>query len=187
MATALRHDAGFMRLYDENFEALRNYCIRRVPPGEVNDAVAEVFLIAWRRREDTPEGDEARLWLYGIARNVVRNLDRSLRRRVRLGTRLRQVAPEANPGPETQVVRRSEDDEILAALATLAPADREVLRLRVWEELSPSEAGTVLGITPHACAMRLSRAKRRLGRAFAHRSNAFPQTSSSREEVKRER
>jgi RNA polymerase sigma-70 factor (ECF subfamily) len=130
--------------------------------SEVNDAVAEVFLVVWRRIDDVPDGDEAPLWLYGIAHNVVRNADRSMRRRDRLHGRLRPFQSPSAPDPETLVVRRSEDDAVLAALAELRPADEEILRLSIWEELSNKEIAEVLGIEPHAVTMRLTRARNRL-------------------------
>ncbi len=61
-----------------------------------------------------------------------------------------------------QVVRRSEDEEVLDALARLRPADREILRLSIWEELTNTEIAKVLEIEPHAVTMRLSRARDRL-------------------------
>ncbi|MEA2024778.1 MAG: sigma-70 family RNA polymerase sigma factor [Actinomycetota bacterium] len=162
MARSPRTDAKFRRIYDGHFVAIRSYCLRRLPTSEVNDAVAEVFLVVWRRIDDVPDGDEAPLWLYGIARNVVRNVDRSARRRDRLSGRLRPFRPPSSPDPETVVIRRSEDDEVLAALAQLRPADQEILRLSIWEELSNTEIAEVLGIEAHAVTMRLSRARNRL-------------------------
>jgi DNA-directed RNA polymerase specialized sigma24 family protein len=37
----------------------------------VQDAFADVFLTAWRRLDDVPEGDAARVWLYATARRVI--------------------------------------------------------------------------------------------------------------------
>lgn len=164
MERSPRTDVRFRELYDDNFPAVRNYCIRRLPASEVNDAVAEVFMVAWRRIEEAPHGDEARLWLFGVARNVVRNADRSSRRWMRLNLRLRGVAPEPNPSPETLVVRRSGDERVLAALGSLSESDQEVLRLSAWEELSTAEIAVLLGVDPHAVTMRLSRARNRLAR-----------------------
>ena len=106
-------DARFRRLYDNSFEPIRSYCIRRLPVSEVNDAVSDVFLVAWRRIDEVPQGEEARLWLYGIARNVVRNAERSRRRRARLQGRLESLSPTTGPTPESVVVRRAEDEEVL--------------------------------------------------------------------------
>lgn len=164
MTSSPRTDAKFGGLYEQHFAPVRSYCLRRLPMSEVGDAVAEVFLVAWRRLEDAPEGDEARLWLYAIARNVTRNVDRSARRRARLGSRLRLVRSHAIPDPETLVIRRSEDSELLETLAGLRPADQEILRLSIWEELSNTEIGEVLGIDAHAVTMRLSRARNRLAK-----------------------
>jgi RNA polymerase sigma-70 factor (ECF subfamily) len=141
---------------------MRDYFLRRLPVGEVNDAMAELFLVAWRRIDVAPEGDESRLWLYGVARNVVRNTERSMRRRFRLDWKLLSRPSTTAPAPETLVVERSRDSEVVRALASLRPDDQEILRLSVWEELSNNEIADVLGIDPHAATMRLSRARNRL-------------------------
>ena len=55
---------------------------------DAQDAAAEVFLTAWRRLDQLPEGDEARAWLYVTARRVIANQRRSNRRRAALYDRL---------------------------------------------------------------------------------------------------
>jgi len=159
-----RTDAKFRRIYDEHFLAIRSYCLRRLPASEVNDAVAEVFVVLWRRIDDAPEGDDAPLWLYGVARNVVRNAHRSARRRTRLKGKLGPLHRTIEPDPEMLVVRRSADTAMLEALAELRQTDREILRLSFWEDLTNIEIATVLGIEPHAVTMRLGRARDRLAR-----------------------
>jgi RNA polymerase sigma-70 factor (ECF subfamily) len=57
------------RLYVEHAKAVRLYAGRRVDAAAADDAVSEVFVIAWRRLDDVP-GD-ARPWLLGCARNVI--------------------------------------------------------------------------------------------------------------------
>lgn len=164
MAGSPRTHVKFRRLYDENFSAVRCYCLRRLPVSDANDAVAEVFLVAWRRIAEVPVGDEARMWLFGVARNVVRNFSRSERRRVRLVGRIGSLGFASAPSPETVVIRRSEDNAVLEALGALRPADQEMLRLSVWEELSNTEIAELLSIRPHAVAMRLCRARNRLAK-----------------------
>jgi Sigma-70 region 2 len=56
--------------------------------ADAEDAVAEVFLIAWRRLEDVPAGDQARPWLYAAARRVLANQARAAVRRSRLTEKL---------------------------------------------------------------------------------------------------
>jgi RNA polymerase sigma-70 factor (ECF subfamily) len=159
-------EVRFRHLYDGNLEPLRRYCFRRLPADEVDDAVAEVFLVAWRRLGDVPDGDEARLWLYGIARNVVRNLRRSRRRRFRLASKVRHVEAPVVADPGVEVVRRADYQETLDCLSTLRERDQEVLRLAAWEELKPTEIGRVVGIDAHAASARLSRARDRLAGAL---------------------
>ena len=54
----------------------------------------------------------------------------------------------------------------LVGAAALRPADREVLRLSIWEELTNAEIATVLEIEPHAVTMRLARARKRMARSL---------------------
>jgi DNA-directed RNA polymerase specialized sigma24 family protein len=56
------------RRFDALFESCRAdivaYCGWRTnSASDAQDAVAEVFLAAWRRLEEVPEGDAARVWL----------------------------------------------------------------------------------------------------------------------------
>ncbi|MEW9551250.1 hypothetical protein [Nonomuraea sp. NPDC050783] len=45
------------------------YAARRCEvPQDAADVVAETFTVAWRRVDELPEGAEATLWLYGVAR-----------------------------------------------------------------------------------------------------------------------
>ncbi len=174
MARSPRTDRKFRRLYDANLPPIRNYLLRRLPASEVSDAIAEVFVVVWRRIDEAPDSDEARLWMYGIARNVARNLDRSMRRRTRLTGRLWPVGRRYEPGPETLVVRREQEAETLKALAELRNADQEILRLRFWEELKNTEIAEVLDIDPHAVTMRLSRARNRLARRLGMTKEPIP-------------
>jgi RNA polymerase sigma-70 factor (ECF subfamily) len=98
--------------------------------------VADVFLTAWRRLDQLPEGDAARVWLYATARRVIANQRRSSRRRVALQERLALEAatrPQARPPPDP------EETLVHAALRRLGPRDREVLLLAEWEGLSPAQ------------------------------------------------
>ncbi len=155
----------FRSIYDATFDDLVRYCRRRLSEVDAGDAVSEIYLTAWRRLDDLPEADSARLWLFGVARNVLANLHRSRDRRERLDLRLAAQPPRpATPGPEHAVV---DETGVIAALATLRPDDAELLRLIAWEGLSHAEAGVVLGCTANAVAIRLHRAKARLAEAMA--------------------
>src|SRR5205085_3126167 len=97
--TALERDherrVRFNVLYEANYERILGYALRRTQHADALDVVSETFTVAWRRLAQLPEGDEARLWLYGTARRVLANHQRSLRRRARLGGRLHDEASSA--------------------------------------------------------------------------------------------
>ena len=86
---------------------------------DADEATSEIFLIAWRRSAQLPAGEEARLWLYGVARNVVRNWERSGRRRLRLAAKSGSIAQPQAEGPEVHVIRKEEHREVVEAIATL--------------------------------------------------------------------
>lgn len=156
-------EARFERLYAEHGRSVLAYAVRRASDAQdAADVVADTFLVAWRRVADVPAGEAARLWLYGVARNILANQQRSERRRHRLGERLRHELPavleDAGAPAQTGLV--------VAALARLGPDDQEVLRLAGWEELSPGEIAVVLGIGQVAVRSRLHRARRRLRAAL---------------------
>lgn len=151
----------FRQAFDANARDVLGYALRRVEvAADAADVVAETFLVAWRRVQDMPAGTEARPWLFGVARGVLRNQRRGDRRRHRLGRKLRSriaALPAADPGDavaDGEVARR--------ALERLAPDDAEVLRLTAWEGLTPAEVAVVLGVPAATARSRLARARRRL-------------------------
>lgn len=162
MRSTSEGDDRLRTLYESHGPDLRAYCQRRLGPEEAEDALSEVFATAWRRISSIPSGNEARLWLYGVARNVVRNANRSSRRRLQLSVRLignRNLPPS---GPADSVVIQSEHEEVLAALSALRSGDQEILRLVAWEEMTRVDIARLLGISVPAVDMRLHRAVSRM-------------------------
>jgi RNA polymerase sigma-70 factor (ECF subfamily) len=142
------------------------YCLRRAGAADVDDAVAEVFEVAWRRRVDMPRGDQALPWLYGVARNVLRHQWRSTSRFRRLTARVAGVRELPPPGPEQVVVEAEEYVRVRRAVSQLSANDQEVLLLAAWEGLSHAEIATVLDCSTDAVDKRLQRAKQRLRGQF---------------------
>jgi RNA polymerase sigma-70 factor (ECF subfamily) len=77
-------EGQFRAVYDAHAADLLRFLVRRVEqPEDAADLLSEVFLVWWKRQPDVPS-DEARLWLYGVARKVLANYGRGNRRRYRL-------------------------------------------------------------------------------------------------------
>jgi RNA polymerase sigma factor (sigma-70 family) len=157
----VRDSAGFEALYVAHRRHVVAYCLRRSRRCDAYEAADETLLIAWRRFEEIPSGQE-RAWLYGVARRVLSNQHRGDHRRGRLNDRLAQSRSEAFPNPEAQTVRSEEQQGLWRAYQRLSPDDQEVLRLAVWEELPHDQIGIALGCDPCAARQRLHRARARL-------------------------
>jgi RNA polymerase sigma-70 factor, ECF subfamily len=145
----------FEEMFRENYAAVRGYALRRTSPEAAQDAVAETFLVAWRRFDDMP--DDSLPWLFGVARRVLANQRRSSARGDALERKLAATTP-----PEHLEESVTESEVVRAALARLSERDREALMLVAWHGLSGKRAARVAGCTRAAFDVRLHRARRRL-------------------------
>jgi RNA polymerase sigma factor (sigma-70 family) len=154
----------FEDVYAANCAPILGYVLRRTDnPDDAADVIAETFLTAWRRIDAVPPGDQARLWLYGVARRVLANHHRGERRRIAANDRLRvQLAARCQPPEYT-----GELAEIADAFRSLPEPDRELLALVGWEGLDHGQIAAVLGCSRNAVRIRLHRARRRFAEAFA--------------------
>ncbi len=152
---------SFRDLYTEHYPAVLGYCLRRAHRDSAPDLASEVFAVAWRRRSGLPEGDLVLPWLYAVAARTIANHRRSLRRRTRLVERVRRLGGSSEVGPETLILRRSEDAAVIEAVERLRPSDREILLLSAWEGLSAAQIAARFAISLHAAEKRLTRAKQR--------------------------
>lgn len=157
--------ARFDALFSDYQRHVLAYTMRRTETlADAEDAAAETFTIAWRKLADIP-ADEPLPWLYAVARRVLANQRRGNGRRERLASLLR-----VEDVPTPQRAGEDRDGPAFAALASLAPADQEILRLVAWEELRNPQIAEVLGITVNAVAIRLHRARARFAEALARTS-----------------
>ncbi|WP_169952646.1 RNA polymerase sigma factor [Microbispora sp. H11081] len=174
--------ARFEAVYRETYGRLTAYAVRRCDsPQDAADVVAEVFTVAWRRVHELPAGDEAVLWLYGVARNVVANHRRGEVRRQARSARLdAELADLYEDSPDSGL----ELSAIGEAFRSLPDDDRELLSLVAWEGLGRAEIATALGLSRNAVRIRLHRARRRFSRALAeagvHRTSQSRLTPSGR-------
>jgi RNA polymerase sigma-70 factor (ECF subfamily) len=162
----------FAQLYDRHAAAIFRFAARRLGDQVAEDVVAETFLAAFRRRHryDLTRAD-ARPWLYGIAVNVIgkhrRSEVRMLRAFARTGTD--PVADGDLDQIDDRLCAAGVGRELAAALAGLTGADRDVLLLIAWAELSYEEAAAALEIPIGTVRSRLSRARREVRAALGGR------------------
>lgn len=175
---AERRCARFERLYEANSHLILAYALRRTDKAaDAADVVSDTFLVAWRRLDNIPEGDRARLWLYGTARRVLANHYRSLRRARRLNDKLGVDLELAVEEVETQLTGPSSD--VLAhAFGRLSADDQDVLMLVGVEGLDRQQVADTLGCSRANVRIRLHRARRRFATEL-ERVGIDPQRSSA--------
>jgi RNA polymerase sigma-70 factor (ECF subfamily) len=156
--------ARFETLFTDHQRHVLAYAMRRAQAlADAEDVTAETFTIAWRKLDAVPA--DPLPWLYAVARRVLANHRRGRGRRERLAALLR-----VDDVPTPLRAGEDHDGPTFAALASLRPADQEVLRLVAWENLGNNEIAAVLGVTPNAVAIRLHRARARFADALARAS-----------------
>lgn len=169
----------FRDLHTATYPDLLRFVQRRLGADEAEDVVSAVFLVAWRRFEEIP--DDARPWLFEVARNTMANHTRAEGRRQNLDVRISlDHRSEQDDDSATAILRA----DLGRAWRTLREADREALALVAFDGLTAEQAATVLGCGRTTFAMRLTRARRRLRRAMDGTSARTTQPDTSPRESK---
>ena len=158
------HDR-LVELFEACAPRLHAYARRHAAPQDAEDLVASAFEVALRRLDEVPaERHLAFAWLIGTVRRLAANQRRRLATRERHWRDAVREGWHTTASPEDAVAER---EESVAALAALSPADRELVLLVAWDGLTPEQAAEVLGVSRGTLAVRLHRARRRLGAPHA--------------------
>ena len=145
-------------LFEEVYPPLFRYCNRLTgDPDTAEDMAQEAFV---RLLDRGPRGPTLglRVWVFRVATNLIRDAARQARNRRRILDGA--PPPEPTAGPESEAERRERIESVRAALARLAPRDREVLILR-QEGFSYREIAQVVNVAPTSVGTLLARALRR--------------------------
>ena len=156
-----RHEA-FEALFATHGVAVHRYAQRRAPASDVEDIVADVFVIAWRKFDEIPAGFE-QPWLFRTAWNVLANRHRKF---VELPFEALPDGPDGGDIADSVIT----DITLQRAWQQLSARDREVLRLVAWDGLDGRALAEALGISVSGAGVALSRARERLNAACAAQS-----------------
>jgi RNA polymerase sigma-70 factor (ECF subfamily) len=154
LARSLAGDGeAFVEVVSRHEAAVGAYLARRAGREVAEDLLGDVWVAAYqsRGRYDTSFPD-ARPWLFGVALNTLRRYWRS-RPAEDLVPDLGGLERGWDPWPGV-VGRVAVEAALRAALAGLRPAEREVLTLVAWEDLTVADAARALGM-PAGTARRL--------------------------------
>lgn len=155
---------GLLRTFELAAPNLLRFLLRRVEPREdAADVLAEVFVVAWRKRRRLPADPEQLTgWLYGTARLVAQNHQRTSHRAAKLAERLRLELNTSNATVEDHAEHVAEADQIRRALLTLPPKNAELVRLVHWEGLTLTAAAVALDISASTARSRYQSARAKL-------------------------
>jgi RNA polymerase sigma-70 factor (ECF subfamily) len=175
----------FGALHHRHLGALYTYAFQRVGPAAAEDVVADTFLAAFsqRHRYDLSR-DDARPWLFGILTNLIARHGRAEKIHYRAHARAWH-APVVDGLAERvaeQVSAEAMRARLAAALCRLRRADRDVLLLVAWGQLSYDEVAQALNIPIGTVASRLNRARRTVRETLANPDSSAGKQGNHRRE-----
>lgn len=148
----------FHALIDRVHDPLYRYLRRRAPVETADEVMSDILVTLWRRLDDIPTEGELP-WCYTVARRALANDRRRRGRYLRLIEKL-----QSQPATDFVVDRAADFPELVSALETLTPLERELVTLWAWDGLEPREIAVVLNTTPNAISLRLARVRKKISR-----------------------
>jgi RNA polymerase sigma-70 factor, ECF subfamily len=164
LMAADREVEDFDALYRRTFPRVYAYAASLLRDRSAAEEVtAQAYERAYRKRRSfRPRRGSVDAWLFGIARNAA--LD-ELRRRRRQATLVAEPVDEAAIPPEQGAEAAIRRAALRAALASLAPRERELVALKFFAGLTNPEIANVIGISETNAGTRLHRVIEKLRRA----------------------
>lgn len=154
----------FEELFNKYSHSVRAFIWRRsagldVAISSADDIEADVWSIAWSRKEAAPLDTEMELaWLFQISRHVLAN-------HIRKSDTRRKITNTFHPEEISALAADSLvllNEEVAEVFKLLNASEREVMALTVWEGFKPAQISVVLGITSNAVSIRLNKARRKI-------------------------
>lgn len=181
IATSLIDGEVFAIVFDRHFARLHQFVHRRIGPTLADDLVAETFRRAFQNRASfDPTIPDARPWLYAISMNLMRMHHRSESRRIDAYAKSGvDPAEEFTAAADRRVTADAERSALMTGVASLKKADREVLLLHAWAEMSHQEIAETLSIPAGTARSRLARARAHLIERLAASELGPPQPVAS--------
>lgn len=155
-------DTAAMRsIYEQYNRSIYGYLLRQTRNAELSADLAQtVFYRALKYSTSYRSSHGVRTWLFQIARNVLRS---HWAKEQLNPTTLYEQLPE---GPNDWPPNEAPFELLAKALQRLSPAERELIELHRYQDLSYADIGIVLGISPDAVKMRAHRAMKNLKELF---------------------
>lgn len=170
---------AFGHLYDRYARIVHGVLLARVPLGEVDDLVQDVFLRALPRLHTLRQPERFGAWLIAIARNCANDYHRR---------KPEEAIINAEPGEGAEIAAETggtldaETAMILAAIRSLPEAYRETLLLRLVEGMTGPEIAVRTGLTSGSVRVNLHRGMQQLRAKLANEHARNSSATSPSEE-----
>jgi RNA polymerase sigma-70 factor (sigma-E family) len=162
----LERETELARLFDGHHTQLVRLAVLLGAESDAEDLVAEAFC-ELHRRWDRLRDPQAAL---GYLRSTVCNLARMRLRHLQVVRRTPTYEDPDVESPESEVILREDQREVVEALMRLPGRQREALTLRYWLDLRESEIAEAMGISPGAVKSHTSRGMAALTRMLEAKS-----------------
>ena len=162
-----RKDAARERMraaFEANATDLLAYLERRIDPrSAAADVLGDAMVTAWKRVDDLPsEPEQARMWLFVVARNTLLNQRRALGRHRAAVDRLRGIIVSDIAAATSDTDRADSRVAVRAAMQSLDPADAELVRLVNWDGFALAEVAKLEGLASSTVRSRYAKALKQL-------------------------
>lgn len=144
----------FTRIYQEYYRRVYNYAFSRLLRREdAEDATAEVFIVLLKNIQSyDPQKGSVSTWVNRVAHNAVEDYCRKFYRRKEVSSPADSKDAEGEWEPENEVNQR-----VYSILRHLSEEERSFLALRYEMNMTNSEIGELMGLTPEAVSQRYHR------------------------------
>ncbi|HLG25821.1 MAG TPA: sigma-70 family RNA polymerase sigma factor [Candidatus Gracilibacteria bacterium] len=154
----------FAALYDKYFDQIYRYVYRRVSDKEtVNDIVSQTFYDALSHMKSYEwRGFSFSAWLYKIAHNNVLKWYREVGKMHVVDIEEGQQIPDKTVDHVGDLRQKELKDEIQGVLDRLEYEEREIIRLKFFEEVSNIEIAEIMGLSANHIGVKVFRALKKV-------------------------
>ncbi len=173
-------DEEFTMLFQEFYPSLCRFleCLLGGRVELAQDLAQESFLQLHRTAWGTLPNDEARFWLYRVARNFAINEFRKSNTRYKLFDRVVEAMRPQTRNPEEEFETRERKELVLTMLRTLPEDQRVALLLREQEQLSYRDISQVLNVSESKVKVDIFRARTTLRERWEKRGKVTGASST---------
>ena len=144
----------FTRIYQEYYRRVYNYAFSRLLRREdAEDATGEVFIALLKNIQSyDPQKGSVSTWVNRVAHNAVEDYCRKFYRHKEVSSPADSKDAEGEWEPENEVNQR-----VYSILRQLSEEERSFLAMRYEMNMTNSEIGELMGLTPEAVSQRYHR------------------------------